>query len=94
MKSQVLIGGGWRDADVVGTFRAVDPTSGQAIGDAFPISSCADLDEALTAACAVASELAATAPETIASFLAAYADGIEAHSEALASLAHQETGLP
>lgn len=94
MKPQILVAGAWRDADAVGSFRAVDPSCGQAIGDEFPVSSRADLEAALSAACDVAADLAATPPETIAAYLDAYADGIQAHSQELATLAHQETGLP
>ncbi|WP_285401780.1 aldehyde dehydrogenase family protein [Luteibacter sp. ME-Dv--P-043b] len=92
---QVLIGGRWRAADApTGTFRAEDPTRGEAIGPAFPISSAADTEAALVAAVSVAADLAALPPECIADFLERYADGIDADAETLVALAAAETALP
>lgn len=93
MTAEIWINGQWRQTTGPGRFRAFDPTTGEAIGDEFPVSSRQDLEAALTAASAVAPELAATAPETIAAFLDAYASGIEAESQALTQLASRETGL-
>lgn len=92
--AQVLVGAGWRDSAGTETFRAFDPATGEATGDAFPVSTAAELEAAMTAAVAAAPALAATAPETIAAFLESYADGIEAHIDALAELARTETALP
>lgn len=92
--AQVLIGGSWRDSTGTATFRAFDPTTGQATGDAFPVSPAAELEAAMAAAVAAAPALAATAPETIAVFLESYAAGIEAQIDALAELARSETALP
>lgn len=91
----LLIDGAWRAASApAGSFRAVDPTTGQAIGADYPICGAADVDAALQAALAVADELAATPPAHIAAFLEAYADGIEADADALVDIAHLETALP
>jgi 2,5-dioxopentanoate dehydrogenase len=75
------------------SFRAIDPRSGEAIGPAFPISGPADVEAAVSAACAVADVLADTPPERIAAFLDRYAVAIEASADALAAIAHQETGF-
>ncbi len=92
---QVLVAGAWRDpVDPAGRFQAHDPATGQAIGPAFPISGRGEVEEAVAAAVAVAEALAAAEPERIAAFLDGYADGIEAEADALAALAHAETGLP
>lgn len=91
----LLIEGDWQlPRELVGTLRAEDPTTGEAIGPAFPVVGAADVEAALRAAVAVADELAATPPERIAAFLEAYADGIEADADTLIGLAHAETALP
>ncbi|WP_242112353.1 aldehyde dehydrogenase family protein [Luteimonas aquatica] len=93
--SPLLLGGRWQSSlEMVGSFRATDPETGNAVGSAFPISGAADVEAALTAAGAVAAELAATSPERIAAFLEAYADAIDADADTLAALAHIETALP
>ncbi|AIF47549.1 aldehyde dehydrogenase family protein [Dyella japonica] len=92
---RLLIDGDWRlPLQLIGAFRAEDPTTGEPIGPAFPLCGAADVEAALSAAAAVADELAATPPERIAAFLEAYAAGIEANADALADLAHAETALP
>ena len=90
----VLIAGQWRTAQASGTFQADNPTTEQPLPDAYPISSWADVDAALTAAVAAAEGLVQTAPETIAAFLDAYADRIEAEGDVLVAMAHAETALP
>lgn len=93
--ASVLIDGQWRaSADPVAEFRAFDPTSGEPIGPHFPRSGPADIGHALSAASRAATELVACDPARIASFLEAYASGIEAASEELVALAHAETALP
>lgn len=91
----LLISGRWQPAiELLGQFRAEDPATGIAIGPEFPVNGAADVEAAITAAVAVADELARTPPERIADFLDAYADGIERDAEALVALAHAETALP
>jgi NADP-dependent aldehyde dehydrogenase len=91
----VLIAGGWRQAgDATGSFHAMNPASGEVIDGDFPVSGPADIEAAVAAASAAAVELAAAAPERIAAFLEAYADGIDAANAELAALAHAETALP
>lgn len=92
---QVLIAGEWRNpTDATGSFRAVNPATGDAIGPAFPRSSEDDIELAIVSAAQAADALAATAPERIAAFLDAYADAIDAAKDALVATAHAETGLP
>jgi NADP-dependent aldehyde dehydrogenase len=91
----LLIAGDWRPArELLGQFRAEDPATGNAIGSEFPVNGAADVEAAITAAVAVADELARTSPERIAAFLDAYADGIDHDAETLVALAHAETALP
>ncbi len=90
----LLIGGEWRAARATGHFRAFDPTRGEAMGEAFPISDAEDIEAALRAATEVAPALASAAPESIAAFLEGYAAGIEAEAESLVACASRETALP
>jgi NADP-dependent aldehyde dehydrogenase len=95
----VLVGGAWRPAaDPVSHFRAVNPAGKAPLADAYPVSSRAEMSEALTAAQAACCELrnlaAETRPERLASFLEAFAVNIEARAAALVELAHDETALP
>lgn len=91
----LLIDGAWRAAlEPRGSFRAEDPTSGEAIGAAFPICGAADIQAALTAAVHAADELATVPAERIAAFLDAYANAIDADIDTLVALAHAETALP
>ncbi|QNN47978.1 aldehyde dehydrogenase family protein [Thermomonas brevis] len=92
---QVLLAGEWRNpTDATGSFRAVNPATGDAIGPAFPRSGEDDIELAIVSAAQAADALAATAPERIAAFLDAYADAIDAAKDALVATAHAETGLP
>lgn len=91
----ILIAGEWRiPTNPTGSFRAVDPCTGDAIGPAFPRSGEEDVELAVISAAQAAETLAATAPERIAAFLDAYADAIAAAKHALVATAHAETGLP
>ncbi|WP_269789577.1 aldehyde dehydrogenase (NADP(+)) [Stenotrophomonas sp. Iso1] len=91
----VLVAGVWRDAvDPVGSLEAHDPSTGQPIGDLYPVSSRREVEQALAAAIGAAEAMASADPARIAGFLDAYADGIEAEADALVDIAHRETGLP
>ncbi|WEN15031.1 aldehyde dehydrogenase family protein [Rhodanobacter sp. AS-Z3] len=90
-----LIGGEWRAPEsACKSFRAVDPSTGEAIGPAFPVNSALELEAALASASAVADELAAAPVARIAAFLDAYAHAIENDAATLVALAHAETALP
>jgi alpha-ketoglutaric semialdehyde dehydrogenase len=91
----VLVGGQWREpVNRLGHFQAEDPTRGAPIGPHFPISGAGDIESAVTAAVAVAAELAAAPAARIADFLDAYAAAIDADADTLVALAHAETALP
>jgi len=89
----VLIAGRWREANAAATFRAFDPTAGQASAEEWPVSRWSDVDEALDAAGAAAAELARLPAERIAAFLECFAARIAARGEQLVAAAHAETGL-
>jgi len=90
----VLINGEWRASDTVGEFEAINPSTKTALPETYPVSSAAEVEAAIHAGYEAAVALRAMSPNTIARFLEAYADAIEARAEALVEVAHAETGLP
>ncbi len=90
----VLIAGQWRASRSAGTFRADNPTLGQALEPVYPVSSREEVLEAIQAGSEAAEALRTTPGEKIALFLEAFAAGIEARADELADLAHAESGLP
>src|SRR6187401_3500349 len=93
----VLIDGQWRQAvEAAGTFTAFNPATTKPLPDVYPISSLADI----TAACdaghraVVALREMPDAADRTATFLDAYASGLEAGADALVDIAHQETAYP
>ncbi len=89
----VLIAGRWRPARVASTYQAFDPTAGKALDTEWPVSSWEDVDEALDAAVAAATEIAKLPAERLAAFLERFASRLEARGEDLVNAAHAETGL-
>jgi len=91
----VLIDGRWRDASrsAVG-FNAVNPRTGEALADTFPISGWEDVEAALDAGCRAARELRTVPRGRIADFLLAFAGRIEAAASPLVEAAEMETALP
>ena len=90
----VLIKGQWRASSQSSVFSPTNPTLGEPIAIAFPVSQWADCDEALTAASEAFKALRTMEPESLALFLERYAALIEADKEGLVEIAHQESGLP
>jgi len=74
----------------VATFRAVDPATGEELGESYPVAGWPEVDAALSAA----PDLASAPPAHIAAFLDGYAARLEGDRDALCRLAHRETGLP
>jgi 2,5-dioxopentanoate dehydrogenase len=94
MKS-LLIGGEWRQAqNPAGAFRAINPATGEAGDDVYPISSTADVEAALDAAHGSVPGLIKTPPESLADFLDLFASKILERNEELVETAHRETALP
>jgi NADP-dependent aldehyde dehydrogenase len=90
----VLVGGRWRPAGGPGTFRALDPATGDTLPGEYPVSPWSDIAEALEAGKNAALEMAAAGPEPIARFLEAFVIRIERRKEELVAAAHAETALP
>jgi len=92
--AKVWLDGLWCDSHSSQTFTAINPSTGVPIGDQYPVSNWVDCERALAAADAVAQVLPDVPRDRIADFLERYATAIELDAEALANLAHEETGLP
>ncbi len=83
----------WMPAEGQDAFTPENPATGEPLGQAYPVSTLADLTRLAKAARRAAHELNHAPPEHIARFLRFYADNIDAHREAIARMAHLETGL-
>ena len=90
----VLIAGEWRQANSDDSFAAFNPSTGERLVESYPVSNWKDVDEALTAAAAVADELRWMPGERIAEFLNDYALRLETNQSSICAAAHEETGLP
>lgn len=91
---KVLIGGEWRHASAAGEFNALNPTTGEALVEVFPISTMEDVEMALDAGRQAARELRSVPRGAVADFLDAFADRIDAAAATLVEAAHRETALP
>lgn len=93
----VLVAGAWRQSShQVSTFSAVDPSTGEALTDVYPVSGLREVNDACEAGrlAAVALRALADREARIAAFLEDYATAIEANGDALAEMATRETAYP
>jgi NADP-dependent aldehyde dehydrogenase len=91
----VLIEGQWRpSSSPAGSFKAMNPSTGQSLDDSYPVSGYPEIERALVAAQEAVEALRGRSSDDIAAFLEAYAANIEAQAEALVELCHLETALP
>lgn len=95
MSSQpVLIGGEWISSSGTKTFQAINPATGEAFGDEYPVSTWSEIERAIESAAAASKAMRGWAGERFAAFLEVYANRIEARKADLVQQAHLETGLP
>ena len=90
----VLIAGEWRDAASTASFEPMNPATMSPTGETYPVSTVADVDAAVEAAAVASEELAQISADKIASFIEAFASGIESNREAIVTMANAESGLP
>ncbi len=90
----VLIAGKWRDSDAVGSFEPDNPRTRKSTGERYPVSSIAEVEEAVEAAAEASEQLRAHYPEGVAKFLEVFADRIEARRDEIVAMAATETGYP
>jgi len=92
-----LIAGAWREAPAgTPTLASLNPATGEALPDTYPVSDWVNLEAALYAARAAQAQLLARPDwaEALAGFLEGYAAQLEARADALVEMAHLETALP
>ncbi|MFM9196004.1 MAG: aldehyde dehydrogenase family protein, partial [Planctomycetia bacterium] len=89
----VLVAGRWRAAAATGHFRAVDPATGRARPEGWPLSGWSDVEAAIVAATAAAAALGRLPWARLAAFLERYADRLAARAGELVAVAHAESGL-
>ncbi|MBT6628995.1 MAG: aldehyde dehydrogenase family protein, partial [Gemmatimonadetes bacterium] len=87
----VLIAGQWRDSDQVGSFEPDNPRTRQPTGETYPVSSIAEVEEAIEAAAVASEQLLAHYPEGVAKFLEVFAERIEARRDEIVAMAASET---
>ena len=92
--AKILVAGEWRAADAESTFRATNPSTKEASGPEFPVSSRADVDACLEAGSRAARELRSLPAAAMADFLEKFASRIEARGDELVEAAHTESALP
>ncbi len=90
----ILIDGQWRQARFDASFQACDPQNRDLLPDVYPVSRWEDCEQALAAATDAARRLRNLPGERLAQLLETVADKIEAKSDELVAMAHQETALP
>jgi NADP-dependent aldehyde dehydrogenase len=91
----VLINGQWRQANhKAGTFRAVNPATGESLAEEYPISDWSDCDAALAAAAGAFVEISAQPTTVVADFLEKYAQRLADNAPAICAQANLETALP
>ncbi|MCC6511454.1 MAG: aldehyde dehydrogenase (NADP(+)) [Pirellulaceae bacterium] len=90
----VLIDGHWQPSAGKESFQSMNPATGAALDERFPVSTWADCELVLSAAAKAAAALRALGPEPIAAFLEDYANRIDAAAAELTAIANIETALP
>lgn len=89
----ILINGQWTASTGGETFYSLNPTTGEALPDAYPVSPWGEIEQAITAAVAAFETVRSWPGSRFAAFLEAYATHIEANGDEIAEMAATETGL-
>jgi len=90
----ILVDGQWVSEATAGVFSSKDPSTGESIDRAYPVSTWATCDRMLEAAHRAFQISRNLEPAKIAAFLEDYASRIEADKDALVEIANRETALP
>jgi alpha-ketoglutaric semialdehyde dehydrogenase len=91
---KILVGGQWCEAEAAGSFRAINPDTGETLEHEYPISSRTDIDAAVAAGALASRQLRAISKDLLAQFLELYADLIEERRERICAAGNLETALP
>ncbi len=92
MNGAILIGAGERQSDA--RFHALDPSTGEALSQAYSEAALADVAQACALAAAAFPRFSSLAPDARAAFIDTVADRIAGLGDELTSTAMAETGLP
>jgi len=92
-RAPVLVAGAWRPSTGTDSFWALNPATGERLGD-YPVSDWAEIDACLTSAAEAADASAVHDPAVLAAFLEAMAGILDDRSSELVEIAHAETALP
>lgn len=90
----ILIDGAWETDPSTSTFTPLNPSTGEPLPDVYPISSPQTLARMAEAGSRAAQGLNHADPAQVAMFLETHARLIDQRRDAIADIAHQETGLP
>lgn len=94
MLQKLLINGEWRASTGTATFQAVNPTTCEPIPNEYPVSPWEEVEQAIASSVAASRQMRGWPGERFARFLERFADRIEAQTDELVAMAHQETALP
>lgn len=94
MPHPVLIDGQWLSSSATKTFQAVNPATEETLPGEFPVSPWSEIDQAIQAAADASKQMRGWPGSRFADFLEAYANEIEARTDALVAAANAETALP
>ena len=93
--TQILLAGEWVDSPKEApTFHAWNPTNGEPIEEAYPITPQSQLQQMAAAGLEAAEALENTDGERIGEFLQEYVRQLESRKDEICELAHEETALP
>ncbi len=91
----ILVNGRWVESShPIGSFRAVNPATGEPLEPCYPVTSLDQALQALAAAKRAAADLLRLPAEKIAEFLGLFAEKIESRQDNLIRMASLETALP
>lgn len=92
--AHILVDGKWQGSKGEQSFQSMNPATGQALQENYPVSNWEDCERILDAAERAGRQLRSVAPDRLAAFLEEYARSIEASSASLSELAASESALP
>lgn len=94
MIQPILIDNQWQVANAVSSFQPVNPITKEPTGETYPVSSLADIEQALKIGAAASEKLLSVPTDQLALFLESYADAVEDNRKQIVEMANRETGYP
>ena len=94
MIQPILIDNQWQVANAVSTFQPLNPITKEPTGETYPVSSLADIEQALKIAATASEKLLSVPTDQLALFLESYAGAVEDNRKQIVEMANRETGYP